>query len=205
MGPPSKFPCIGNILPTCSKSKYFFFHEWNRVNSDNLHSNLLDLLVAFGGHETMPHDVQPFVCRLTERIAIHGMDGVDSVWGMVRDTLISFPTTVTTNTVIAAYREQGSVMAKEVGMHRGERPLGYHFKKCGNPSCPSQDRPGHIMGEVRSPHIYRIRCKACKWKSGNVRVDDSNPYIRPLHETRAPLLFYHPFPSPAGLTNMFMA
>ena len=68
----------------------------------------------------MPHDVQPFVCRLTERIAIHRMDGVDSVWGMVRDMLISFPTTVTTNTVIVAYGHQGSVVVNEVRKHRGE-------------------------------------------------------------------------------------
>jgi hypothetical protein len=152
----------------------------------------------------MPHDVQPFVNGLVERLAIHGMGGNDPMWEFVRDALISFPSTVTTNTVIAAYKTgNGTFSAREIGMHRAERPLGQHFIKCGNPACGGKDRPGHIVGEIRNMSVAKIHCKACKWKSRNVRIDD-HPLITPLHKTKAPLLFYHAFPSPAGLSLMFL-
>ena len=93
--------------------------------------------------------------------------------------------------------------AREISMHRAERPLGLHFIKCGNPACGSRDRPGHIIGEIRDSSSARIRCKACKWKSKNVRLD-KNLFITRLHKTKAPLLFYHTFPSPTGLTSMFL-
>ena len=127
-------------------------------------SNLLDLLIGFGGHETMPHDVQPFVSGLVEKVAIHGIYG--DVWQMVHDALIAFPTTVTTNTVIAAYRSGTQFLAREVGMHRAERPLGCHISNCGRPDCPSKGRPGNIIGEHRSLVEARIRCKSCKWRLG---------------------------------------
>ena len=152
----------------------------------------------------MPHDVQPFVNALVERLAIHGMGEVDPQWEAVRDTLISFPSTVTSNTVIAAYSSgNGTFTAREVGMHRAERPLGQHIVKCGNPACGSKDRPGHIIGEIRENGTAKVRCKACKWKSKTVKIDD-NPFIKRLHKTRAPLLFYHTFPSPTGLSSMFL-
>jgi hypothetical protein len=152
----------------------------------------------------MLHDFQPFVNGLVEKVSIHGMGGNDPLWNVVRDTLISYPTTVTTNTFIAAYTTgNGLFTALEIGMHRAERPLGYHFTKCGTPDCASKDRPGHIMGELNA-NSARIRCKACKWKSKHVKIDDRQQFIRPLHETKAPLLSYHAFPSPPGLSSMFM-
>lgn len=174
------------------------------MGPDKLYSNYLDLLVGFGGHETMPHDVQPFVNGLVENLSICGMGGEDPLWQMVRDTLISYPTTVTTNSVIATYSTgNGSFISREIGMHRAERPLGYNFTKCGNPECGSKDRPGHIMGELRDSNTARIRCKACKWRSKNVKIDQ-HPFFTPLHPTKAPLLFYHPFPSPPGLSSTFL-
>jgi hypothetical protein len=151
----------------------------------------------------MPHDVQPFVNGLVERLAIHGMDGDDPLWKVVSETLMSFPSTVITNTVIAAYKRDGIFGAREIGMHRAERPLGLHFTKCGNPNCGSRDRPGHIIGEIKEGRFARIRCKACRWKSKKVKID-GHPFITRLHKTRAPLLFYHAFPSPAGLNSMFL-
>jgi hypothetical protein len=148
----------------------------------------------------MPHDVQPFVNGLVEKISIHGMQ--EDIWETVRDTLISYPTTVTTNTVIAIYRSGTQFLAREVGMHRAERPLGYHFSTCGISGCPSKGRPGHIIGELRNQDSARIRCKACLWKSKWVKLDKQN-YITPLHTVKAPLLFYHDFPSPAGLSTLF--
>ena len=151
----------------------------------------------------MPLDVHPFVNGLVEKVAIQGMAGVDPLWQVVKETLIAYPTTVSTNTVIAAYTVgDGSFVAREVGMHRAERPLGFHFTSCGTPGCESKDRPGHIIGELRESNA-RIRCKACKWRSKNVRVDKQE-LILPLHETKAPLLFYHEFPSPARLYSMFL-
>jgi hypothetical protein len=166
---------------------------------------MLDLLVAFGGHETMPHDVHPFVNGIVEKVAIHGMGrGDDPCWEVVKDALISYPTTVTTNSVIAVCSTgDRSFTARAVGMHRAERPLGYHFTKCGNPNCEGKERPGHIIGELKDHNTARIRCKACKWKSKNVKID-GQPFIRPLHSTKAPLLFYHAFPSPSGLPSMFL-
>jgi hypothetical protein len=164
---------------------------------------LLDLLIGFGGHETMPHDVQPFVSGLVEKVAIHGMDGSNPLWEIVRDTLISYPTTVTTNTVIAAFKHNGVDTAMEIGMHRPERPLGYYFTKCGNSSCKTMDRPGHILGELRD-NTAKIRCTACRWKSKGVKIDEDHQLIRPLHKTKAPLLFYHSFPSPPDLPSMFL-
>lgn len=170
-------------------------------NAEKFYSNLLDLLVGFGGHETMPHDVQPFVNGLVEKVAIHGID--EEIWPIVRDTLIDYPCTVTTNTVIAAYATDSGFVAREIGMHRAERPLGYHFARCGTADCPSRERPGHIIGELQKEMtIARIRCKACKWKSRNVKLDKQSFFL-PVHPTKAPLLFYHTFPSPTGLSTMF--
>jgi hypothetical protein len=150
----------------------------------------------------MPHDVQPFVNGLVEKVAIHGLANEDP-WQIVRDTLISYPTTVTTNTVIAAFATPDGFEARQIGMHRAERPLGHHFAKCGTPSCRSSDRPGHIMGELKDSNTARIRCKACKWRSKVVKLDDQS-FILPLHRTKAPLLFHHAFPSPLGLSSMFL-
>jgi hypothetical protein len=152
----------------------------------------------------MPHDIQPFVNRLVERVSIHGMGGEDPLWQMVSDTLIEYPTTVTTNTLIALYAtSDGSFNAREVGMHRAERPLGYHFPKCGDPLCTSGVRQGQIIGELKDCNVARIRCKACKWRSKTVRIDQQ-PFFTPLHRTKAPLLFYHSFPSPTGLASIFL-
>jgi hypothetical protein len=148
----------------------------------------------------MPHDVHPFVNGLLETIAIHGIN--EDIWPVVRDTIIAYPSTVTTNTVIAAYTTDTGFVAREVGMHRGDRPLGYHFAKCGTNDCPSQERPGHIIGELRELTV-RIRCKGCKWKSKNVKLENQ-PFFKPLHSTRSPLLFHHEFPSPPGLSTMFL-
>lgn len=165
------------------------------------YSKCLDLLVGFGGHETMPHDVEPFVNGLVQNVGIHGMG--EDIWDVVRDSVISFPDTVKSNTVIAVIAKDDGFYAREIGMHRKERPLGYDFTQCGNPVCPSMNRRGHINGELRDLTVARIRCKTCKWKSRSVRVVN-HPLIKPLHETRAPLLFYHAFPSPAGLSSMFL-
>jgi hypothetical protein len=165
---------------------------------------LIDLLIGFGGHETMPHDVQAFVNGIVENVGILGMDGEEPLWRVVKEMLITYPSTVTTNTVIAAYKSgDGLFTAREIGMHRAERPLGYHFTKCGTPSCKSKDRPGHIIGELKDPNTAKIRCKACKWKSKNVKIDKQQ-FMVPLHKRRAPLLFYHAFPSPTGLSSMFL-
>lgn len=145
----------------------------------------------------MPHHVHPFVNGLVEKITIHGMDGEDPIWQTVRDTVISYPTTLETNTIIAGYMQQGTFVSREIGMHRGDRPLGYHFKKCGNANCEGKNRPGHIMGESRGPHTYRIRCKACKWKSGAVTINNSHQFIRPLHEKKPPCYFTTNFLLPA--------
>lgn len=151
----------------------------------------------------MPHDVQPFVNGLVENVAIFGMGGNDPLWQVVSNTVISFPTTVTTNTVVAIYRAvNGSIISKEIGMHRAERPLGLYIVNCGNPDCTNKNIPGHIMGELEKG-VARIRCKTCKWKSKKVKVADNSSVITPLHTTKAPLLFYHTFPSPAELNSMF--
>jgi hypothetical protein len=147
----------------------------------------------------MPHDVQPFVNGLVEKVAIHGIDA--EIWQTVRDTLLAYPSTVTTNTVIAAYATGNGFVARAIGMHRAERPLGYQFPRCGISDCPGKDRPGHIIGELREGSA-RIRCKACKWKSKIVRLDTQDFFL-PLHPTKAPLLFHHAFPSPPGLSTMF--
>lgn len=147
----------------------------------------------------MPHDIQPFVNGLVEKVSIHGMQ---DVWETVRDALIAYPTTVTTNTVIAIYRTGTQFHTCEVGMHRAERPLGYPFGKCGNLECPSKQHLGHIISEHRDLEIVRIRCKACGWKSKWVKLENQD-YIKPLHKVKAPLLFYHDFPSPPGLLSMF--
>jgi hypothetical protein len=172
------------------------------ADADKFNSNLLDLLVGFAGHEMMPHDIYPFVNGLVEKVAIHGID--EDVWNVVRDCLISHPTTVTTNSVIAAYNVGTQFTAREIGMHRAERPLGYHFVKCGTARCPSMDRPGHIMGElIKDQTAVKIRCKACKWKSKTVMLANQTFFL-PLHQTKAPLLFFHTFPSPSGLSTMFL-
>lgn len=151
----------------------------------------------------MPHDVQPFVNGLVEKMAVHGMGGQDPLWQVVCETVISYPATVTTNSVIALYAAgNGSLVAREIGMHRAERPLGHHFMSCGSLDCPGKNRPGHIIGEIRD-HAARIRCKACGWRSKWVRIDQQ-AFFTQLHQTRAPLLFYHAFPSPTGLSSMFL-
>jgi hypothetical protein len=171
-------------------------------DADIFYSKLLDLLIGFGGHETMPLDIHPFVNGLVERVATQGMG--DSIWNLVQDSLIAHPTTVLTNTVIAAFLTQTGFVAREIGMHRGERPLGYHFTQCGRAECPSRQRPGHIMGELMNEQTSaRIRCKACKWRSKTVKLA-SQDFFQPLHPTKAPLLFHHAFPSPPGLSTMFL-
>jgi hypothetical protein len=175
--------------------------EQTIADAEKLYSKCLDLLIGFGGHETMPHDVQPFVNGLVEKVAIHGIDG--DIWRIVRDNLIAYPSTVTTNTVIAAYATDSGFVAREIGMHRAERPLGYHFASCGTADCPSKERPGHILGELRDMTSARIRCKTCKWRSKIVKLENQD-FFRPLHATQAPLLFHHAFPSPPGLSTMFL-
>jgi hypothetical protein len=86
---------------------------------------MLDLLIGFGGHKTMPHDVQPFVNAFVEKVSIYG---IKDIWETVCRGLIEYPNTVSTNTIIAAYRCGIQFLAREVGMHRAERPLGYHFQ-----------------------------------------------------------------------------
>jgi hypothetical protein len=125
-----------------------------------------------------------------------------NVWETVCDTLIAYPSTVTTNTVIAIYRSGLQFFAREVGMHRAERPLGYQFVKCGKPDCASKGRPGHIIGELRDLDAARIRCKACGWRSKFLKLENQS-YITSLHKVKAPLLFYHDFPSPPGLSTIF--
>lgn len=150
----------------------------------------------------MPHDVHPFVNGLVENVATQGIG--EDIWVAVRDTLIEHPTTTKTNTVIAAYATDGGFTAREVGMHRSERPLGYNFARCGNPDCPGKERPGHISGELlNGQSMVRIRCGACSWKSKKVKIQNQS-FINPLHPTLAPKLFYHTFPSPPGLATMFL-
>lgn len=164
-------------------------------------SDSLDLLIGFGGNETMPHDVQPFVNGLVVQIAIHGMG---DIWTAVSNALISYPTAVQHNSLIAIYRSGPQLLAREVGAHRLERPLGFHFTKCGRRSCLSKDRPGHVVGELNNSRV-RIRCKACSWRSGWMLLEqlEKNGHFIPLHKTRAPLIFYHHFPSPAELSALF--
>ena len=148
----------------------------------------------------MPHDIQPFINGLVETISIHGMEDIRET---ACHTLIAYPTTVTTNAVIAMYRSSTEYFAHEVGMHRAERPLNYQFVRCGTANCPSEDRPGNIIGELQDLEAARIRCKACKWKLRFVKLN-AQPFIKPLHKTKAPLLFYREFPSPPGLHAMFL-
>ncbi|KAF8221757.1 hypothetical protein L208DRAFT_1529453 [Tricholoma matsutake] len=163
-------------------------------------NGLLDIFIAFGGQETMAHDIQPFVNGLVERVAVHGIN-VDP-WETVSETLVAFPTSITTNTVIAICKTTSGFTASQIGMHRAEQPLGYAFTKCGTANCPSQGHPGHIIGELKDDTV-RIQCKTCKWKSKFVKLD-SQSFFTWLNKGKAPLLFRHVFPSPDGLSTMFL-
>jgi hypothetical protein len=150
----------------------------------------------------MPHDVQPFINGLVEKVAIHGMSGEDPLWQAVCDAVISYPTVVATNTVIALYTAgNGSFVSRAIGMHRAERPLGHHFIACGKPGCPSRGNPGHMMGEIKD-YSAKIRCRACGWRSKWVRIDEQDVFT-PVHKTRAPFLFYHTYP-PTALESAFL-
>jgi hypothetical protein len=181
--------------------------KWEESEEANIIcSDLLDLAIAFGGHETISHDVQPFIIALVEKVGIYGMK---DIWEMVSDTLIVYPTTMTTNMVIAIYRSGTKLHAWEVGMHQAERLLGYPFLQCGNLRCRGLNLPGHIMGELARKNNEegisvqaKIRCKACRWKLKSVKLDKQS-FFMPLHKVKAPLLFYHDFPSPQGLPEMF--
>jgi hypothetical protein len=142
----------------------------------------------------MPHDVQPFVNGLVEKVAIYGMGGEDALWQMVCDVVLSYPTSVTTNSVIVIYGTgNGRFNVREIGMHRAKRPFGYYFTKCGNGNCSRKDCPGHIIGELRDPNTIRIQCKACRWKSKTVKIDQQ-PFFMAVHK----------FPSLPGLFSLFL-
>ena len=70
----------------------------------------------------MPHDIQPFINGLVKKVGIHGMD--EDIWQTVCDSVIAYPSTVMTNTVIAAYATNSGFIAREIGMHRAEWLLG---------------------------------------------------------------------------------
>ncbi|KAF8230869.1 hypothetical protein L208DRAFT_1378362 [Tricholoma matsutake] len=130
----------------------------NAVNWD-LFTGLISKYVAqhtFGGQETMAHDIQPFVNGLVERVAVHGING--DPWETVSETLVAFPTSITTNTVIAICKTTSGFTASQIGIHRAEQPLGYAFTKCGTANCPSKGHPGHMIGELKDDAV-RIQCK----------------------------------------------
>lgn len=186
-------------------------------NPDSISSNALDLLVGFGGSETMPHDVEPFVNGLAERIATQGMavttktgehssQGTPNIWATITDVLLAYPTTVDQNSLVVMYRseEDGEIQSREVGAHRVERPLGFHFTRCGFRGCPSMNASGHIRGDLFQDRI-QITCKACGGRSGRKTIEDieKKEYFTRLHRTRAPMLFYHGYPAPAGIWDYF--
>ena len=162
-------------------------------------SNKLDLIVGFSGQETLPHDVQPFVNGLVERITTQGMvEG--KVWKTLEDMLVAYPATLRQNSVVALYwKAPGEigpdVVTQEVGAHRVERPLGYNFKHCGRPLCPAKEVPGHVTGELLDGR-FRITCRACMWKSKwrNLAEVESQLGFKRLNKNLAPLIFYHQFP-----------
>jgi hypothetical protein len=191
---------IGNTSLNYSSRKYSLLMK-KVLQADKFYSKYLDLFIGFGGTEPTPNDVRPFVNSLVEKIAIFGVENQD-LWKVVQETLIAFPMTVKTNTVIAAFATGDGFMARKIGMHRAERPLGCLFVKCGAANCESKNRPGHIIGELKDQRMAKIRCKSCGWKSKWVKIDNQEIISR-LHKTRSPLLFYHEFPSPPGLSSLF--
>ncbi|KAK2459411.1 hypothetical protein APHAL10511_008576, partial [Amanita phalloides] len=101
------------VLMTCG-SALRQRHHWNSV-LELLNMNLFDLVVGFGGLETIPTHVHLFITTLVQKIATLGMP---DIWNTIRDALIESPAVLSANTLIAAYRseEKGEtvVVAREL-------------------------------------------------------------------------------------------
>jgi len=169
------------------------------TNDLSIFRDVFDLVLGFGASETLPVHVQAFVNAVVQTIAIHGMK---DIWATIQEALIENPSTVKQNSVIAIYKTSDAVIARQVAMHHQQRPFGYEFLGCGTLACVSGGRPGHIQAEMKRGRI-RVRCKGCSWRSGWVESNKQD-FFRPLHRSRAPYIYYHTFPSPVGLRDLFI-
>ncbi|KAK2464058.1 hypothetical protein APHAL10511_003928 [Amanita phalloides] len=68
-----------------------------------LNENMFDIIIGFGGLETIPLHVKNFVDNFVQQVATMGMG---NIWETVRDVLILNPGVVVSNSIIAAYRSK---------------------------------------------------------------------------------------------------
>lgn len=125
-------------------------------------------------------------------------------WSTVEAMLLAYPTTLRNNSLVAMYRSGSQRQVREAGAHRVERPLGFYFSRCGRRGCPAGEKPGSIIGDYRNERV-RISCKTCTWRSRWISLEEleRKQYFFRLHPTLAPMIFYHDFPAPAGISDLF--
>lgn len=199
----------GAIISSCGPSMltktHFFFVAKLVVDG------LFDFVVGFGGAETLPAAVAPFVAALTSEMAKHGFPHVrkrDQVgdqhfevprlWDAFRNVLIDHRSVLDSTTVVFIFRDGAKTRQRVVSKHvELYRPFGYSFEGCPK-GCKAQF---HLMTVSRHNKL-RMTCVICKWKSGLVPFE-SNEHFRVLHPS-APTVFWHEFPATHGAANLFI-
>jgi hypothetical protein len=158
-----------------------------------------DLVLGFGGGETLPDLVDSFIAALVKEIAT---GGVKKIWDVVTQVLADHQKVVEANTVVAIYREGSQIRKKEVGRHTETRPFGYMFSECGTHDCPGHNNPFNTRSSSKNGKV-RLQCSVCTWKSGWVKVEDNEYFTAPRKHT-TPLMFEHEFPAVDGLKGLFI-
>ena len=153
----------------------------------------------------MPLLIDGFVRRLVQQIAV---EGLPDIWEKVCDTVIDCQGVLNNTPLVVAYRDAtGNVVGREIGLHSQSRPYGVLFSECGGQACPRQGHRAHIVAQSRVDNGWmraRIRCIACQWHSGWVRELAIKEYLMRV-DHRTPTIFYHAFPTPALIANMFLS
>ncbi|KAM6491894.1 hypothetical protein JOM56_012532 [Amanita muscaria] len=198
----------GAILASCGPSvlsKHHFPHVSGLVKS-----GLFDFIVGFGGAETLPDVVSPFVVALTLKLATQGFPSVKKqdivgnqrldvprLWDAFRTLLTDHCSVLDYTTIVFIFRDGEQTLQRMVSKHQESRPFGFDFQDCPN-SCQGQF-PLKVTTQSSKCHLT---CLNCSWRSHWVSLE-SNWYFHELHPS-APRLFWHEFPASHSTANLFV-
>jgi len=162
-------------------------------------------VVGFGGAETLPNKVQPFISALSVSFAVGGVQksrctfGVRrSIWELITRTLELSPGVLDTTVLVVLFREGENIYERAIAKHMASRPFGFQWKNCPN-NCRGQF---NIKPKTKTNGRVSLQCTLCRWKSRKISYWAGNDHFHQMNGNM-PAIFWYEFPPQPSLQNMF--
>jgi hypothetical protein len=150
-----------------------------------------DIIVGFTGESTLPDLVVHELINIIKNFTVNQQR---DFWAVIVKSLKSANDLLHHSTITVIFRENGTVVCRELGLHDPpSRVMGVNFF-CGGLECrplPGELRYKNDSGPDFRKETVRQDCKKCQFRSRNVKIQEVD-WVHRLPGN--PRIFWHDYP-----------